>query len=285
MTYKLVLSLFPFLIFLLSLLGTLNIDRENLFEAVKDTIPSDILNIIDVFIKEVFLERHTSLMSFSILATIYSSSGGFQAVIRGINRSFSQTGRRSFLVNTMLSIAFVILFAIAIICSLICLIYGNLIVSFLSNFFNFPPIYISKFFKILVFVAIILLIFLTVCVIYKFALVKKVAFKSLIPGAIFTVIFWLISSKIYNIYIEKYANYSKIYGNIGGIFILLIWLNLISNLLLIGSEINSLLYSMKQKNINIKKNLVNNNFDSNLEKSDISGGRNYGNRKSFKRRI
>lgn len=240
LTYKIILSIFPFLTFLMSLLGFINIKIDELIPELSNIMPQQFLGIFNAFIQEVFYEQHASIMSISILLSIYSASSGFGAVIKGINRSYEQEEKRNFIIVQLISIFLVFLFAVAIISSVVLSISSEFIANALQSYQIFGVQFINVF-KILKYVALFTILFFTVIFIYKFSCCKKIKFKNIIPGVLFTTVLWVTSSKLYSIYIENFSNYSKIYGSIGSIFILLVWLNMISTFLLIGSEINSLL--------------------------------------------
>ncbi|MDO5389026.1 MAG: YhjD/YihY/BrkB family envelope integrity protein, partial [Clostridia bacterium] len=70
----------------------------------------------------------------------------------------------------------------------------------------------------------------------------KIEIKCLLPGIMFTIISWYVVSKGFNIYINNFSRYSVIYGSIAAIFVFGIWLFLLSSLILIGSQINAVLY-------------------------------------------
>ncbi len=240
LTYKIILSIFPFLTFLMSLLGFINIKIDKLVLEISNTIPQQLLGIFNTFVQEVFYEKHVSIMSISILLSIYSASSGFTAIMKGINRSYEQEEKRNFIVVHLISVSFVFLFAIAIVSSIILSISNEFISDTLQSYQFFGAQFISVF-KILKYAALLIILFFTVIFIYKFSCCKKTKLKNIMPGALFTVLLWITSSKLYSIYIENFSNYSKIYGSIGIIFILLVWINMISLFLLIGSEINALL--------------------------------------------
>ena len=91
----------------------------------------------------------------------------------------------------------------------------------------------------------IVLIFI-LAIIYKFAPSKKIKWKEAFPGAIITTFGWLIISVAFSFYINNFSNYSKIYGSLAAVFILMIWLFLISIIFLFGLEFNSVLSITKK---------------------------------------
>ena len=252
LTYKILLSSFPFLTFLMSLLGFMNLKIDKFLLEFSDMMPEQLMGVFNVFVKEVLYERNVSILSISLLISIYSSSGGFRSFMRGINRAYRVEKKRNFFVRQLVSIGLVFIFVIAIVSSLALSVSGE----FISNVFGTDQIFGMQFgvtFSILKYIVLLVILFLIIALIYKFSCCKKIRFKNIIPGAVFTVLLWIISSKLYGIYIENFTNYSKIYGSIAGVFILLIWLNMISLLLLIGVEINIFLENRNSNKVEISK--------------------------------
>ena len=79
-------------------------------------------------------------------------------------------------------------------------------------------------------------------ILYSVAPNVKTKLKSVLPGAIFTSVIWLLGSFAFGFYISNFGNYSKTYGSIAGIIILLIWLYLTSFIIIIGAEINAIIH-------------------------------------------
>lgn len=240
LTYKLLIAIFPFIIFLMTLVGFFNLNLQEYLLEIGKTLPKPIENILIVFIKEVIQTKSVSLLSTSFLVTIYSASTGFNSIIQGLNRAYEQEDTRNFILKRGTSVMLVFIFAILVNFSLLLFIFSdyikNLIIKYTS--LEFIPYFLDSLF-LYIFIAIILLVM--VLVIYKISISKKVTLKSILPGAITTVIAWLVLSKGFNIYINNFSRYSKIYGSIGSIFVLVIWINMISLILLLGGQVNAVL--------------------------------------------
>ncbi len=134
----------------------------------------------------------------------------------------------------------VFLFTILVNISLLLFIFSDYIESLIIKYtsLEFIPYFLDSAF-LHTFIICVLLVM--VLVIYKIAICKKVTLKGILPGAIISVLGWLILSKGFNIYINNFSRYSKIYGSIGSIFVLVIWINMISLVLLLGGQINAIL--------------------------------------------
>ena len=240
LTYKLLIAIFPFIIFLMTLLGFSNLNIEQYIIGLSKTLPNPIEDILIVFVKEVIQTPNVSLLSTSFLVTIYSASTGFNSIIQGLNRAYEQDDDRSFIIKRGTSVMLVFIFAILVNCSLLLFIFSDYIKNMIIKYtvLEFIPYFLDSLF-LYVFIAMVLLVM--VLVIYKISISKKVTLKSILPGAIITVFSWLILSKGFNIYINNFSRYSKIYGSIGSIFVLVIWINMISLILLLGGQVNAIL--------------------------------------------
>jgi len=212
LSFKLLLAFFPFIMLCFSVLGFLHIESETFLAYIGDAVPEPLLDIARVFAFEVIDSRSIGLLSFSILIALFSASSGFHAVIRGVNKSYDISETRHLVTVRLLSVLLVFVFILSIASAII---------------FVF-----SKF------ISLLMLIF-TTAVIYKVASCKKILFKNVLPGAILAVTCWAIATKLFSFYILNFANFS-IYGSLGGIIILMIWINIISAAFLIGSEVNSM---------------------------------------------
>ena len=241
LTYKILLAFFPFLIFLMTVLGFINIDANILLDRLSQFIPSDVLSIVRAFTGEVFNQRNISLLSISLITTIISASSGFKAVIRGVNKTFDHHETRNTVTRHALAFLLMLVFVVAIIAALSLIIFQNTLIQFFTNFTEVSDAALRTFDALSSAMALVILLIATT-VIYKYASCKPIKFFNLLPGAAFTVFFWVLFSKLFNIYVANFSNYSNLYGSIGNVFVLMIWLNTISMVLLIGSEINASIF-------------------------------------------
>lgn len=244
LTYKLLIAIFPFIIFLMTLLGFADFDVGVYIIEASKTLPMPIQNILVAFVKEVLQTKSVSLLSTSFLITIYSASTGFNSIIQGLNRAYEQDDTRNFVIKRGTSILLVFIFAILVNFFLMVFIFSDYIDAFIIKYtpLEFIPYFLDSAF-LYIFMGFVLLVM--VLVIYKISISKKVTLPSILPGAIFSVLSWLVLSKAFNVYINNFSKYSKIYGSIGSIFVLVIWLNMISLLLLLGGQINAILDKAK----------------------------------------
>lgn len=250
LTFKLILAIFPFIIALLTLLGFLNLPAEKITNSIVNDMPKELADMIRHYISDVLGERRLSLLSSSIVIAIYSASAGFHTMVKGICNSFEINEDRTFFKTRLISLILMLIFVVIIVATLYIVIFGDAINGLLENsgiVNHIPDIITGTVMHMLT--ASVIIIFLVL--LYKFSISIKIRIKYLLPGIFFTMISWYVTSKIFNIYINNFSKYSVIYGSIGAIFVFSLWLFLLSCTILIGSQINAVLYDRKfMKNLN-----------------------------------
>lgn len=161
-------------------------------------------------------------------------------MIKGLNKVYSLEEKRNFIQIRAVSVLLVLIFAFIIAGSLVLFIFGDAIKDFLIDFVDFSDM-LNEVFSFTSYIANIAVIFILLIIIHKISICRKLSLKQLMPGTLITVAGWLVMNKIFNLYVNNFAKYSKVYGSIGSIFLLLIWLNIISLLILFGSQFNAIL--------------------------------------------
>lgn len=240
LTFKLILAIFPFIIAILSLLGFLNLSVDKITNVFFDNLPKEMSSMIGYYITDVFEHRRLSLLSSSAVIAIYSASAGIHTMIRAICNTFNLHENRNYIRTRIISICLMITFFAIIVATLYIMIFGDIINKELieKSIINcIPSIITGTLMHGLVLIVMIIFLLL----LYRFSL-GKIAFRYLMPGILFTLISWFIVSKIFNIYVSNFSRYSVIYGSIGTLFVFAIWLFLLSYVILIGAQINAVLY-------------------------------------------
>jgi len=240
LTYRLIFALFPFVIFLISLVGYFDIDAEFLLEETFAIFPLQIAQIINDVIHDVVDTRNPSIMSTSLLLSIFTVSSGFNSIMHGVNKVYDQQDDRNVIVRRLYSTLLVIALAFAIITSLLVVIYGDAIYGVIYRHLS-PSRLFSSIFGFAGLLITVTIMLATIILIYRLSLGKRQSIVSLLPGAMLTIVIWAISSSAFNFYINNFSRYSLVYGSIASIFITMLWLNIISATILIGAQANALI--------------------------------------------
>ncbi|WP_036746101.1 YihY/virulence factor BrkB family protein [Paenibacillus sp. UNC451MF] len=240
LTYYLLLSFFPFLIFAGTMLSFTSFSADDALERLSLILP-DMSNktISDVF-HEIEQTRSGSLLSIGLIATLWSASNGVNAVIKGINKAYDQEEDRPFWKVRLLSLATTIVLAVAIMLSFVMLVFGRKIGERLYETARLPGDF-TEIWTWGQYAVPLLVIWTMFCLIYSFLPNVRLKFREVIPGALFATFSWIVASLLFSFYVNHYDSYTKTYGSIGGIIVLLIWLYLSSMIILLGGELNAAL--------------------------------------------
>lgn len=248
LTYYLILSAFPFLIFLLNLLKYTPLSDVDVLQRMLSILPGVTQDILFDLISGIMANSNMALLSFGALGAIWSSSKGIMSIIKSVNRAYDLDENRPFLRLRGLSILLTIVLFLAIIVAFIMLVFGEVIFKMIFSSYSWPAFIV---WKILKFLIPLLLLGIMISVIYKFSPSIKegvnVKFKDTIPGSLFASIGLILFSIVFSFYVNNFANYSKSYGSIGGLIVLLIWIYSASIVIVLGAEVNATLLSMKNE--------------------------------------
>jgi len=240
LSYKLIFALFPFLLFMMPLVGLFHIRTEELLERMAYVLPAGIPDMLRAVLAESAAGGNTGVLSAGLLVSAFSASSGFNAVIRGINKAYRVKETRSFWHVRLVALLMVFVFALAVVASLLLLIFGDGLYVFLTELFGDSGV-LRVVFGTAGYLVLMLVLLFAVILIYKFSGARKVSVYDVFPGAFTTLIVWVAASKGFNVYVNHFSGHSRVYGSIAGVFLLMLWLNLIAAALLLGGEVNALL--------------------------------------------
>lgn len=239
LAYFFLLSLFPFLIFLVTLVGYLPISEESVLSFIRQYAPGETMNLIETNVMNILENQRGDLLSFGIIGTIWSASNGLNAIFRAFNRAYEVNENRSFIITRLMAIFLTIAMIFVIIVALSLPVFGKAIGLFVAKYFGVSATFLTIWNTIRwVFSFIILMIVFTF--LYYLAPNKKLKLREVIVGAAFATIGWQVVSFGFSFYVNQFGNFSAMYGSIGAIIILMIWFYMSGIIIIIGGEINAL---------------------------------------------
>jgi len=246
LAYYLVLSFFPFMLFLMTLIGFSKLSSNEILEGLSVMLPKSILELTQSTIREVFDKQYKGLLGISILLMIWTASSAFKAVIKSINKAYNFNEDRSFIKISIISMMGILALASIIMLVLAMLVFGNVIGNYINNTDSLYKIVIILW-NIFRYVFIFIVMLFIFVAIYMVSPAKKLTWKEVIPGSIFSTLGWGLVSLGFSFYIDNFNNYSRFYGSLGAVFILMTWLFLISIIFILGVEINYVTVQVKDK--------------------------------------
>jgi membrane protein len=239
MTYYLLLALFPFLIFVLGIFSYTSLTIEYVSEVLATILPMETVELILGTVEEVLNNSNSTLFSFAIIGAIWSMKMGASSLINGVNRAYGVRENRNFIIKGLIDIFVIISIPLFAFISFLLIGMGRLIIDQFDIWFDLPMDLLSTLSTLRYLVpALMLLVYFTLF--YRFVPNLRLSFRRIFVGALFTTFGWIGTSMLFSLYINNIANYTLIYGSLGSIVALLLWINLTSMIILIGAEINFL---------------------------------------------
>lgn len=250
LSYNFFMALFPLVLFLFTIIAYLPIDDfvPLTYEMIESFLPKQSIDFVKETIDGI-LQRNGTLLSFSILFTFYFATQGTNALISELNASYHDIETRGFFKQKLVSLFLLLILLLIFITSL-----GiNIAVSqFLTLVSEYDIIRIPWHFtaiRIVKWLLIIFLVFICISVIYYLAPTRKREYHFISAGSTLATLLVVLSSVGFNYYITNFSRYNAVYGSIGALIILMIWIQLLSMILLIGFELNVSIHHAGRKHM------------------------------------
>ncbi|MBC6139062.1 YihY/virulence factor BrkB family protein [Listeria innocua] len=246
LAYYMLFSIFPMLLIAATLLAYLHIDKDSVFNMIKEFAPDQIMDFLEENLNTLLTQKNGGLLSIGIIATLWSASNGMNAVMKSLNKAYGVTNKRNYVIQRLLSMFFTLAMLATVGATLLLLVFGQQIGMFLINHLNFSEDFLS-FWNNLRWTITLVVIFVVFTFLYWVAPNRRSTLISVLPGALFSTIGWTVASVGFAYYVNNFGNYSATYGSIGVIIILMLWFYLTGIILMIGGELNATLAIRKKK--------------------------------------
>ena len=185
------------------------------------------------------------LFSAGLITALFSASRAVRSITHSINYAYGITKPRSFLWNTAMSVIFTLCVGVVLILTTLLITASSAAANYLAAMFgwSFPSVLVVR---IISWVICIIILFVIVSAVYFVAPGKKIKYRHTLAGSIFYVFGWGGLTVCFTAYIRNFSDYSIIYGSLGAIIILMLWLYFTGIVLILGAEINSALENLRE---------------------------------------
>ena len=233
------LSLFPFILFMLSLLPYLpHYDKLQfyIFEVLMPNIlPENILKDVSGYIQDFLIPNLKSLNNVSIVLALIFGTNGTHSLINGFNANTDL--KRNFFKEYFISITITIAFIALIILTILGIYYSEVVLKLFTPEYSISW-FVNNLTKIIGYFSFPFFYFVLLSLFYWVGCLKITTWKQAGPGAIFTTILFILLTYGFAIYLKNFARYNVFYGSIGSIIIAMVWVNINIVLMLLGNELN-----------------------------------------------
>ena len=240
--FFIILSFFPFVMFLLTLLNYLPISAYELQNLITGIFPATVTDIIGTVFSELVEKSSGAVLSATVIAALWSASRGMLALVRGLNAVYGHKETRNYFLIRGISMLYTLAFAALLIVTLLLLVFGNRLYGFIIRQLplleDFALVLMSI--RTLVTMAVLSLFFLLM---YLVIPNRKSRILRELPGALLAAGGWLGFSFLFSLYIDHMGTYT--YGSLTALAICMLWLYFCMYILFLGAEFNLLFSSGK----------------------------------------
>lgn len=252
-SWNFVFALFPFILFLLSVLPILpHYDKLHfyIYEILLHKIfPSTIENEVQNYVETNILPNTSGISNLTIILALFFATNGTFAIIDGCNEKSKEKYNdiKEYIISFFITVGFITVLLL----SLFGIYYAEVVLKLFTPSDDVGW-WAKNLTQIIGFVSFPAFYFLLLTTFYWVGTVKAAKFKHAIPGAILTTILFVLTTYIFAFYVANFARYNVLYGSIGTMILLMVWVNVNVYLLLFGNELNYAIRSVREKNIKTK---------------------------------
>ena len=233
------LSLFPFILFMLSLLPHLpHYDKLQFYifdVLLPNVLPANILKDVVDYLQSYIIPNMKGLNNITILFSLIIGTNGTHSLINGFNENTNL--KRNFVKEYAISIVITIAFTVLLILTFLGIYYSEVVLKLFTPKYDISW-FVDNLTKIIGYFSFPFFYFILLTMFYWVGCLKITKWKQAVPGAIFTTILFVLLTYFFAIYLSNFARYNVFYGSIGTIIVVMIWVNINIMLMLLGNELN-----------------------------------------------
>lgn len=240
LAFYLLFMIFPFLIFLSALLGLWDLDVRGILTALSGFVPREAVEVIGMYLQHVTAHPSRSLAVFGLVFSIWFPTRATNSLLRAVRTAYHLGPPKGAVSHGVKSLLYTVLLITTIVVTLTVLSVSDWLLSWAVDTISLPHVAAALWEKLRFPVA-GAAGFFALSALYILAQDERPRWRYIWPGTVFALVLWLGISWGYSVYVENFANYSALYGSIGTVMVVLIWLNLTAVVLIMGAEVNGVL--------------------------------------------
>ncbi len=256
--FNFILAIFPFVIFLFTLIPYVTayfpeVNKESILEFLGEMMPPSMFDVVSGTIVDIVSNQRGGLLTFGFVFALFLATNGMLALMRAFNACYRTVEARSIWKMRMTATGLTLLLSLVLFVAIILLVVGQLIINYVishaQEFSEFNLDHITIYSLLLMrFVVIFVVFFVTISSIYYFGPAVHYNWRFFSIGSLLATLGCLAISYGFSYYVTNFGSYNKVYGSIGALIALMVWVQLLTTVLLFGYEVNaSLHYGSKEQ--------------------------------------
>jgi len=251
LAYYLLFAVFPLLIFASNFLGLMKLNTSELILNFNRILPRDAVGVLSNYLDYISENSSHTLMWFALIFSVWFPLRAVQGLMDDVRRAYGLGPPKKITVYSIKQIVYTVLFLVVIVLTILLSILGENVINFIRGLLPESALSITdnqiNLWQYLRFIPIALLMITAIGALYSLSLDSRQKVKSILPGIASAVVLWLILSIGFSFYVENFSSYSLIYGTLGAVIVLIVWLYLTAFVLILGAELNAAVYKTKKE--------------------------------------
>ena len=239
------MALFPFLLFLLNLIPYLPIKQQDFLSFIENILPPQTTEFFLPIIEDISSNPRGGLLSLVFLLTIFLMTNGINAIFSGFEYSYHVTINRTFIRQYIAAMAVSVFLAILLLFTIVIIVYSEYLIGNLKSkeLIGNDVFWITT----IRYIIFVMMIYFIIAILYYFGIKKGKSIRFFSIGALITTLLFIATTYFFGVYINNFSNYNELYGSIGALLIMMLYIWINSNILLLGFELNATLKSLGNK--------------------------------------
>ncbi|ODS79313.1 MAG: hypothetical protein ABS46_15960 [Cytophagaceae bacterium SCN 52-12] len=247
--YGFTLALFPLILFLFTLIPYIPIPglETQIMDFLHDFVPAGIYEFTEQTIRDIVSRPQAGVLSFGFLLALYGATNGMVSLMRSLNMLNGKDESRSFFQTRGTAIMLMVFMALVLFLSIVLIIVGDAVMNFVTRLEILNSTLTVLALNLLRYSISFASLAFGVAIIYRFAPDVKPRLRFINFGTILASLLILLSTYGFSFYLSNFSSYNKLYGSIGTIIALMLWLYLLALILIFGYEVNVSIQEAKRK--------------------------------------
>ncbi len=239
--FNFILAIFPAIIFLFTLLAYIPYAgfQEQLLNLMQEFLPSDTYKVVRETFEDVITQQRGGLLSLTVISALYFSTNGISSLIDSFNATYHTMEKRPFIAQRGIALAIMLVLVFITIITIGLILFGQVGLSFWESTGYIRGLGVLIALHITRWCAILLLIFFGLSVLYSFGPAKTTKWRLFSAGGTLATVLFISTSLVFRFFVENFGTYNTLYGSIGTLLVVMLWMLINSTVLLIGFELNA----------------------------------------------
>jgi len=268
--FNFILAIFPAIIFLFTLLAYIPFEgfQEQLLTLMEEFLPRDTYKVVRETFEDVITQQRGGLLSLTVISALYFSTNGISSLIDSFNATYHTMERRPFLVQRAIALGIMLVLVFITIMAIGLILFGQAGLTYWQSLGYLRGVGVVVAVHFTRWSIILLLIFFGLSVLYSYGPAKRTKWRLFSAGSTLATILMIASSLGFSFFVENFGTYNTLYGSIGTLLVVMLWMLMSATVLLIGFELNASIEKAKLSDLEDKERTLNLSLEQAIVQGD-----------------